>query len=131
MPATLDEVAHLAEALPDVTVSERHGHRTWLVGHKAFAWERPFSKADIKRFTAATFHYDLSRSVSCALDRQIARNLHNRLTVAAIWSLPDAKHLKVIDVFKLRSSELNGVVAVCQGLWPLSQLPIARSPLDV
>jgi hypothetical protein len=50
MAATLEDVARIAEALPDVTVGERWGNRTWLLGDKSFAWERPFSKADIKRF---------------------------------------------------------------------------------
>jgi hypothetical protein len=48
--ATIDEVAALALELPEVTVGERFGNRTWFVGRKAFAWERPFSKADLKRF---------------------------------------------------------------------------------
>ncbi len=48
--ATVDDVARIASRLPDVTEGERHGNRTWSVGGKAFAWVRPFSKADIRRF---------------------------------------------------------------------------------
>ena len=46
----MDEVARVALELPGVTEEERHGHRTWKVAGKAFAWERPFSKADLRRF---------------------------------------------------------------------------------
>ena len=52
--ATIDEAAAIASGLPEVTVSERYGNRTWLVAGKFFAWERPFSKADIKRFGDAS-----------------------------------------------------------------------------
>ena len=49
---TFDDVARLAAELPEVTEGEEkhRGHRAWLVAGKAFAWERPFSKADIKRY---------------------------------------------------------------------------------
>jgi len=52
--ASLDDVIGAVSALPEVSEGERHGHRTWSVGGKAFAWERPFSKADIRRFGAET-----------------------------------------------------------------------------
>jgi len=50
---TLGDVARLALTLPEVSEGERRGNLTWSVGGKAFAWDRPFSKADLKRFGAA------------------------------------------------------------------------------
>ena len=49
---TFDDVARIAAELPEVTEGqEKHrGSRLWLVDGKGFAWERPFSKADIKRY---------------------------------------------------------------------------------
>jgi hypothetical protein len=47
---SFDDVAKLALALPEVTESESRGARSWAVAGKGFAWERPFSQADLKRF---------------------------------------------------------------------------------
>lgn len=47
---TIDDVERIIADLPEVTVGERYGRRTWFVRGKSFAWERPFSKADLKRF---------------------------------------------------------------------------------
>ena len=50
MAATLADVARIALALPEVTEDDRRGQRTWAVAGKTFAWERSYSKADLKRF---------------------------------------------------------------------------------
>ncbi len=47
---SIEDVARLAAGLPEVSEGLRYGRRTWFVAGRAFAWERPFSKADIKRF---------------------------------------------------------------------------------
>lgn len=47
---TFVDVEAFAMSLPGVTVAARWGHRTWTVGDRGFAWQRPFSKADIRRF---------------------------------------------------------------------------------
>ena len=48
--ATLDDVARIALDLPETVETEQRMGRTWSVRGKTFAWERPFSKADVKRF---------------------------------------------------------------------------------
>ncbi len=46
----LDDAAAIAGGLTGVIVGARWGNRTWMVGDRGFAWQRPFSKADLKRF---------------------------------------------------------------------------------
>jgi hypothetical protein len=52
--ATFDDVTRITSDLAEATLGVRHGTGTWTVGDRVFAWERPFSKADIKRFGGAT-----------------------------------------------------------------------------
>ncbi len=50
---TLEDVARLAGELPQVVQAERRGLRTWSVGRTTFAWERPLTKADVRRLAGA------------------------------------------------------------------------------
>lgn len=47
---TFTDVERIIAGLPAVTEGTRHGHRTWFVGGKSFAWDRPYSKTDLERF---------------------------------------------------------------------------------
>lgn len=40
----------MARSLPAVEEGDRRGSLVWSVGGKTFAWERSYSKADVKRF---------------------------------------------------------------------------------
>ena len=49
--ATWDDVARLALALPETSEDPEHGHhnwRGWKVKGKAFVWERPLGRSDLR-----------------------------------------------------------------------------------
>lgn len=50
MGMSFEAVDAFAMSLPGVTVGTKWANRTWMVDGKGFAWQRPFSKADLKRF---------------------------------------------------------------------------------
>ncbi|MGH7903827.1 MAG: MmcQ/YjbR family DNA-binding protein [Candidatus Dormibacteraceae bacterium] len=45
----IEDAAEIALTFPGVTEGTRWGNRTWSVAGKGFAWERPLSKADLRR----------------------------------------------------------------------------------
>ena len=47
---THDEVVAMVHELPGVEETTTYGNRAWGVGKKKIAWDRGFSKADVKRF---------------------------------------------------------------------------------
>jgi hypothetical protein len=50
MAMTFKDVDAFAMNLPGVTVGAKWATRMWMVNGRFFAWQRPFSKADLKRF---------------------------------------------------------------------------------
>jgi hypothetical protein len=54
--ATVADAHAIIASLPEVTEGTTYGNRCWFVGAdtktkpRFFAWERPFSKADLKRY---------------------------------------------------------------------------------
>jgi hypothetical protein len=47
---TIDDVEAMVTELPGVIEGSSYGNRSWNVGKQHIVWERPFSKADIRRF---------------------------------------------------------------------------------
>jgi hypothetical protein len=47
--ASIEDAAQIASELPGVTTGTSYGNQAWFVGKKAFAWQRPLSKTELRR----------------------------------------------------------------------------------
>lgn len=65
MPS-FEDVTHVVATLAEVTEGVRYQHRSWAVAGAVFAWERPFTKADLKRFGDAEHPTGPILAVACA-----------------------------------------------------------------
>jgi hypothetical protein len=114
--ATIDEVARLALALPEVSEGEHHGRRTWSVRGKGFAWERPFSKADIRRYGEETPPDGPILAIRVAdlgeKDAMLAENPKAFFTIPHFNGYPAILvHLKKVTGKALREALLDGWLA--------------------
>jgi hypothetical protein len=113
MPATIDDVARIASTLPEVEEILRHGSRTWTVAGKVFAWERGYSKADLKRFGDATPPEPPLLAVRTATleekDAVLAEGRQGFFTISHFDGYPAVLiHLKAVGKRPLKEAIIDG-----------------------
>jgi hypothetical protein len=126
--ATVDDAARLALKLPEATEGERRGARTWYVGGKGFAWERPFTKADITRFGDATPPVGpiLAVRVADLIDKEAMLASNPR----AFFTIPhfDGYAALLIKLKTVTNKALNE--AIIDGWLACAPSPLARNYLE-
>lgn len=109
---TFAQVDAFLMKLPGVTVGARWNNKTWSVGQgkkaKALAWERPFSKADLKRFGDARIPQ--GEILAIATDGLDAKDA--LLSLAGFFTIPhfDGFAAVLVELKKARAADVKGAI---------------------
>ena len=120
----LAQVADIAEGFANVKVAKRWNHKTWVVNDRGFLWERPFSKADLKRFAAANQtppHGDIIALTTADLD---AKDALLSLELPGFFTIEHFNHFPAVLV-ELRLARVRDVKAAIRSAY---QAVVAKPP---
>lgn len=122
---TLEDAAAIASGFPGVVVGAKWGHRTWMVGDRGFAWQRPFSKADLKRFGDETPPSgDILAVIVESLD---AKDALLEIAPPGFFTIPHFNgHAAVL--IELKRARARDVRAAITDAWRIVSAPVPVKP---
>ena len=124
MAMTFDDVDAFATSFPGVTVDLKWGNRTWMVDGKGFAWQRPFSKADLKRFGNET--PPAGEILAVKVEDLDAKDALLAIAPPGFFTIPhfDGYPAVLIALRKARTKDVRA--AILDGFRAASSRPIAK-----
>lgn len=125
---TVDDVAAFAGGLPDVTVGSKWGNHTWLVGERAFAWKRAFSKADLKRF--GDEQPPAGDILAVRVENLDAKDALLSMELPGFFTIPHFNGYAGV-LIALRAARKRDVRAAVLAAWTCMAPPASRAKLDV
>ena len=127
MGMTFEDVDAFAMNLPGVTVGPRWGTRTWMVDGKGFAWQRPFSKADLKRFGDET--PPAGEVLAVSVENLDAKDALLAMALPGFFTIPHFNGYAAV-LIALRQARTKDVRAAILGAFRTvaSSLPNAKRP---
>ena len=108
---TFADVDAFARRLPGVSVTTSWSHRTWMAGKLAFAWQRPFTKADIRRFGNET--PPAGEILAVRVESLDAKEALLEMALPGFFSIPhfDGFPGLLIALRKARARDVRAVIA--------------------
>jgi hypothetical protein len=104
MPVKLDDAAALAASFPGAIEATCYRNRAWYVGKKLFAWVRPFSKADLKRFAEAGDPPPTGDIFAVVVPDLLEKEAALEANPKAFFDIP---HLKGVPAFLIQLSKVT------------------------
>ena len=116
----LGDIAVFARSLPGTKVGLKWGHRTWMIGDKGYAWERPLGKADLKRLgDARPPEGDI---VAVRVESLDAKDALLAIAPPGFFTIEHFKNYPAL-LIELRLARIADVRAAITGAWRLVAPP--------